>query len=400
MESSLDTPLQQSVLQRLISTRPGILRFAARLTLCLAPSIKLGNSIVFSRWQDIQEILKRDLDFVIEPVNGKRITNVNGPFILGMDRNETLVHERTALYSALSLSDLPQLQQQVRQQADSLLDAARSNGRIDVVNGYARLVAARSAVTMLGMAGPSEADLMRVARTLFHECFLNLGDEASVRQRAEAAFKELSGWFAAEFVRRHSLDDPGQDLMGRMILAQRQQQPHALDNDGIRRTVSGMLVGAIDTTATCVAQITSVILNRPGMLAAVMPDLDHPDRMRGWCWEALRFWPHNPIILREAALDTEVNGTPIVKGNRIFCFTLAGMQDEAAFPYPRQANPTRDLHLYLHFGGGLHPCAGRAINGVQIPTLVACLLRRHPKIKSDIRFSGPFPNQLIVSLKD
>jgi hypothetical protein len=56
---------------------------------------------------------------------------------------------------------------------------------------------------------------------------------------------------------------------------------------------------------------------------------------------------------------------------------------------------------YLHFGYGLHTCFGRAVNGVQIPELVAALLRlpnlrRAPGSAGRIYYDGPFPNRLVL----
>jgi cytochrome P450 len=56
---------------------------------------------------------------------------------------------------------------------------------------------------------------------------------------------------------------------------------------------------------------------------------------------------------------------------------------------------------YLHFGYGMHSCFGRAINGVQIPELVATLLRlpnlrRAPGRDGRVIMDGPFPERLIL----
>ena len=376
-----------------LAGNPAVLRFGAKIALRFLPRLAFGNTAVFSRWEDVQEILRRDLDFLIAPINGERIERVNGPFILGMDRSATHLQERKALYAALRQVDLLRIHALASKEADDLLNAVPVQGTIDVINGYARLVAARSAANLMGIHGPTEADPMRVVRTLFHECFLNLGDDLAVREKAVKAFPELKEWCEKEIAKRRKTDAPGDDMVGRLIAS------GELDDDGIRRTVSGMMVGAIDTTATCVAQIITVILQKPALLREVMKDLGNPERMSGWCWEALRFWPHNPIVQRQAANDTEIAGKKIKAGTRVICFTLAAMHDPGAFPYPEKADPQRPPENYLHFGGGLHPCAGRAVNGMQIPLLVERLLRRDPAIKEAVSFEGPFPNRLILTFR-
>ena len=75
------------------------------------------------------------------------------------------------------------------------------------------------------------------------------------------------------------------------------------------------------------------------------------------------------------------------------------MQDAGAFPDPGQLRPDRDGTAYLHFGGGLHPCAGRAINDVQIPMLVGKLLGRGIRSVGAVQWAGPFPDHLVVGLE-
>lgn len=373
-----------------ITTNPFFLRLGARLSLQFAPKLQIGNAVIFSRWADVKEIFKRDLDFVIEPINKERIERVNGPFILGMDRNTTQLYERQALYKAMNVNDLPRVYDLATEHAKTILGQIQKGESFDIINSYARRIASRNATVLTGVSGPSEKVQMQVARAMFHELFLNLDGDETVRAKAINASKDLRLWCADNIAyrREHSCDD----MIGRLL------SQEEVDEDCIRRIVSGMFVGAVDTTATCVAQILFVILTRPAMHRAVMNDLDNIRRMRGWCWEALRFWPHNPIVLRQAARDTQIGDTEIRSGTRVVCFTLAAMHDDGAFPRAHIADPTRDESLYFHFGGGFHPCAGRSVNAVQIPVLVREVLMRKPQIVEKITFDGPFPDRFLLKL--
>ena len=75
------------------------------------------------------------------------------------------------------------------------------------------------------------------------------------------------------------------------------------------------------------------------------------------------------------------------------------MQDAAAFPDPQEMQVDRPPGSYLHFGGGLHPCAGRAINDQQIPMLVSKLLLRGVAGVGRVRWAGPFPDHLPIQLR-
>jgi hypothetical protein len=54
---------------------------------------------------------------------------------------------------------------------------------------------------------------------------------------------------------------------------------------------------------------------------------------------------------------------------------------------------------YLHFGGGLHPCAGRVVNAFQIPLLVGALVRRGIKSVGSVEWAGPFPDHVTVEFE-
>jgi cytochrome P450 len=292
--------------------------------------------------------------------------------------------------------DLDGVRKLVETEAERLLDEALARGRLDLVNGYARLVAARTARRIFGIAGPTEMDLMRVIRAIFQHTFLNLGGDEQVARRAVAAFHELRQWFESELARRAEHGIEIDDVIGR-LLALRRTHPEPLDDDGVRRNVAGLLVGSIDTTATSVSQIVATACGNPELLARVERDVDDPARMLGWCNELLRLWPHNPFLLRQAETDVTLDGVAIPAGATVIAYTHAAMFDASRFPEPGRSDPTRALKLYRHFGGGLHPCSGRAVNDVQIPELVRRVIKRGITSADRPRFDGPFIDEVVVS---
>lgn len=379
---------------------PAVQRRAANLLRRLAPRFTFGRVAIFSTWSDVNEILSRDVEFLIAPVNGAKINEVTGPFILGLDRSEKLIRERGQMYAALALINFPELQKHAEEEARRLLAAARArNGKIDVVNGYARLVAARTAVRLFGLHGPAEAELMRVARLAFHYIFLNLGgDNNELRKQAITSGEQLKGWIQQELKDRTRSGNLHGDVLGAM-LARRGADSEALDDDGVCRTIGGLLIGAIDTTATAVAQVTSVLLSDSDLQRQLKQDIDQPDRVLGWCWEALRLWTHNPLLLRHANRGTSLGGKPFKKDMTAVALTLAAMNDPLAFPFPDKLDPSRPRSRYFHFGGGLHPCAGRSVNGVQVPLLVRELVKAGARRVAKPRFAGPFIDELVVTLE-
>lgn len=384
-----------SILNSSFAQRVSII--GAKFLVRFVPRLVVGRFAVVSRWNDVQDALKRDTEFLIAPVNGPPIEEINGPFVLGMDRSEVLEREQGWMYGALSTVDLEGIRARVETEAKFLLSAAQNTRErnIDVVNGYARLVAARTAISVFGVPGASEADYMRVTRWIFQHAFLNVFKNEQIRSRALSAAADLRSWTLTEIARRKAGANGKSDLMSALLI-QQGKSPEFLDDDGIRRTLMGMLVGAVDTTATVVAHCVSVILADDRLRKSALADVNDPERFLGWCWDTLRFYPHNPVLIRHALAGTEIRGKKLKRDSTAILNTLGAMHDGEAFPAPEQANPERPLKLYLHFSGGLHPCAGRAINAVQVPELVRQLLLHGASDMGTARFDGPFIDKLLV----
>ena len=358
-------------------------RTGIRLALSRGKPFRFGSTVLAARHADVTEALARDLDFRIQPVFAPKFDPIGYHFILGMDRGVKLLDERRALYAALARVDQELLRAAAASDIASRLSAA-GQGPLDLVGDYARPVAGATASRLFGIGADAGEDFLDAARAVFGNSFLNAGNDTGMTDRAYAAANRMSEWFGAEIERRQASGQLGEDMMGRLLEG-------GASPDLVRRTLGGMLVGSIDTTATCVAKVMAVLMGDADLRARASADIDNLTRMNGWCNEALRRWPHGPLLVRNAACDTELAGTPVKSGDTVMLWTQAAMLDPTVFPAPDELRPDRPGGGYLHFGGGLHPCAGRAINAWQIPMLVAGLLRRNPLRVGDIQWAGPFP---------
>ncbi|MEM9366898.1 MAG: cytochrome P450 [Planctomycetota bacterium] len=372
---------------------PRLLRLAATLRVKFLPTFRFGGRLYLSRWKDVTEVLSKDCDFRIEPINGKKIKDVNGPFILGMDRQPEMFMQRERIYRALHRMDCSAIHSIVDTESKRVLQLALQSGRLDVINGYARLVAVRTATSLFGRVGPTEQDLLRVLRALFHQTFLNPKNDPLVHARGQRAARQFQNWADKEIKGRRLSGDVGEDVLGHLIAMSQGDDPSLP-----RRMLGGMIVGAVDTTTTAVGNIVSELLSCRHLRNAMQAERHDSSRLHGWCWEALRRRPLSPAMLREASRQVSVGGSSVDKETLIVLSTLGAMHDSAAFPRPAAMDPRRPLDRYLHFGHGIHQCVGRDINAIQIPLLVKNLLDYDIAQVRAVRYSGPFPDSLIVSM--
>ena len=361
-------------------------RRGAALGRAIEGPLRFGSTVLVVRYEDVLEALARDLDFCIQPINAPKFDQIGYHFILGMDRSGELINERRQLYAALARVDQSALQTEASRDIEEILRARGEH--LDLVEDYARPIAANTARRLFGI-DPPRTPFMDAARAIFGNSFLNVSGDAAMTERALAAANQLSDWFEAEIARRRASHVFVDDMMEALLAS-------GASDDLTRRTLGGMLVGAIDTTATSVAKIMTVLMADRAALERATGDIADPGRMWGWCNEALRRWPHGPIIVRRAAVDTTLAGATVKAGETLILWTQAAMLDERAFPNSTELRPEREGAGYLHFGGGLHPCAGREINSWQIPMLVAALLARRPRKLGRLRWAGPFPAHLPI----
>jgi cytochrome P450 len=378
---------------------PGVQRLGARAAVAFGRPFVFRKFVLVSRWPDVQSVLALDLPFRIQPINGPNFDTISGPFVLGLDRCPQFALERRQMYESVARIDSQDLRARISREADRILDAAAAtSGRIDVAFGYAHPIAARTAAYLFGIPGPTEADLMRVCRALFHFSFLANPDETKVEARARRAAAEMRTWMTDEIARRRRDGVEMDDVLGRLLAIQ-DASGAPLDAETVRRILVGLLVGSIDTTAPTVPRIVWVLASNPARLAEVERDVDDPQRMLGWCSEALRMWSAAPVVFRRSSRAVTIGGRAIGAGFKVAAFTQAAMFDRSVFPLPRRLDPARPRSGYITFGGGLHPCAGRGVNDVQLPELVSRLIARGIASVGRPRYVGPFIDELVVTFR-
>lgn len=392
---------------------PGVLRVLFGLMRRWKPVCTIGGKTFVTRRAHVLEVLERDQDFTISEINDANMRRVSGAFILGMDRSPEYDREAGLLRAAVRREDPERIRGLVTAEAARLVAAARPNGRIDVVGMLARTVATRLLDLYFGVPGPSEQLLGRWMRALFWDLFLNTGRDPKVEAAANACGKDLHLYLDGLIAERRRAVAGGaggrDDFLTRLVLAS-PGPGTGFDDDGIRRNISGLIVGAVDTTVTATANAIDQLLRRPAALAAAREaalrnDVDAVSRAT---FEALRFNPQTPAVLRfsrkEATLGAGAGAARVPAGAQLVVATLSAMFDPAAFARPGEFQADRVPQADLHFGGGLHTCFGRYVNMVQIPELVKAVvalkdLRRAPGAAGQIAYEGPFPDQLVLEFE-
>jgi len=390
-----------------ITGSPMVLRAAFWALRRFRPVLIAGKNAIVARHADVVDVLGRDEEFTIAEINADRMARAHATFFLAMDRSARYDREAGLLRRAMAPGDLETIRGIVARNAAELVAGAREGRRLDVVTGLTRIVPTRVVAEFFGTPGPDEQTMIRWLEVLFYEVFLNRGDTPEISRTAARYADLLRDYLADLIAQRQRERDAGtlraDDLLSRLVKLQ-SGPGDSLDDDGIRRNISGLIVGAVATTSAAVAQAVEQLLRRPGPLAAarraaVAGDVE---AVAKYALEALRFNPQTPGILRFCRAGAVVAGgtgraTAVPPGSQVVLATLSAMFDPDAFANPGQFRVDRPAPAYLHFGSGMHTCFGRMINLVQIPEIVAALLRAEGlRAAGGIAYDGPFPDRLIV----
>jgi len=370
------------------------------------PILQSPMATLIAQFRDVEEILHREEVFSVSPYL-PRMMGVIGPFVLSQDITPSYDHDISVMRLVVRREDLPRVKDIVsRHAAEVVSELFQEGGPVDIVQTLTRRVPVRLADEYFGFSAPQDEQMMGWARSCFQEFFINLVDDPEIRAPAVAAGVEMRKRLDALLAERRAWDVDGRDdVMGRLLRLQRAGDVAGLDNDGICRTLMGLVIGMVETTSQAAVQALLVLFSRPDVLAraAAAATAGEDEALSALIFEALRFRPINPMIVRVAKEDYrlaagEQHETLIRKGTTVFALTWSAMFDARVLDAPEEFRSDRPDYHYLHFATGLHACFGRYISWIQIPQILKPLLKlKSLRPTGAPEFDGTFPETFRVA---
>ena len=370
------------------------------------PILQSPMATLVAQFRDVEEILHREEIFSVSPYL-PRMMGVIGPFVLSQDITPRYDHDISVMHLVVRREDLPRVKDIVSRHAAEIVGQLfRGGGPADIVQTLTRKVPVRLADEYFGFSAPHDEQMMAWARFCFREFFINLLDDPQVRAPAVTAGAEMRQRLDALLAeRRASHVAGGDDVMARLLHLQRAGDVAGLDVDGVCRTLMGLVIGMVETTSQAAVQALLVLFSRPDVLAnaAAAAKADDDDALANLVFEALRFQPINPMVVRVVKEDYrlaagEPHETLIRKGSTVFALTWSAMFDPRVLEAPEEFRPDRPDYDYLHFATGQHACYGRYISRIQIPQILKPLLKlKGLRPAGAPEYDGTFPQTLQVA---
>lgn len=376
--------LLSEVLAVELQRRPFLLRNVLDLLRRRAPVLQFGNTCLVLGAARVREVFERPADFVNGPIYSPKLKV--GPLILGMDVSTRYATERRTLEHALSAGGLVErFRELVRQQAEVNCQARRVPGRVDLVGEIIEPTFARALCDLFGL-DPALAKSRYVCPggqglPVFIQWLRKLGGIIAAGVPAPFGLDALTEALAPEmhdyFVRRIEAGAPADSVIARM----RDSGAFPSADDVAHSAAGMMLAGATLFKATALA--FRGLAARPAILDRATRAAQEEDLklLGALVWEALRFEPPFPLLVRYCPRGTVLGGVAVNAGSTVYVSTLSAMFDPDFVEAPAEFSILRRPEEYLIFGHGRHECVARHLADIGIPQLIAVVLRAF-RIKS------------------
>ncbi|MFD6339274.1 cytochrome P450 [Streptomyces sp. NPDC060210] len=253
----------------------------------------------------------------------------------------------------------------IRRTARGLLQGRRA---IDLVSGYAMPLSASTICQVLGVPEAEQDRFSRLADRAHGITPCSPGE-------SETARRELRAYFAA--LADHARRDPGDDLLGTLILAR--EQDGVLDEPELLALIELLLNAGYETTIGQIGLAALALLEHPAQWRELV---SRPELVPGAVEELLRYAPVVPIsFTRVARQDVELGGERISAGDGVLVSLLHANFDAAEHAEPEVLNVRRDMPRNLTFGHGPHVCLGAQLARLQLRVALEELVRAAPGLR-------------------
>ncbi len=379
------------------------------------PVFVTPGATVVSRYRDVIEVIDLDEVFSVKPYGVAMMRNNGGPnFILGMDNGPEFEHDLSVLKLAVRRDDMARIKEIVTRRTAEIIDRAAVTGRLDLTDGFGRLVPTLMVADYFGVPGPDPTTLMNWVRAIFTDIFLNFTQDPAISERGMKAGVEFRAYvdelIAQTKTERAAGAAETDDVLGRLITMQKAPKASFTDTR-MRDNLIGCISGVLENTNTAISNIMNYLFDHPEVMekAAAAARADDSALLRQYVLEAMRFHTPAGLVVRlSTQAHTLAKGTPhettIPPHTVVFAANGSAMMDETVVDDPAEFRIGRPAHHYLHFGWGLHQCLCKYISEVQVKEIINGLLmltglRRADGPEGALTYHGPFPASFTVTFE-
>ena len=258
------------------------------------------------------------------------------------------------------------LEDKVREIAVELIEAFPREGRIDFHADFAVSFPVRVIRHALNMAPETEGKIKGWSDDAVAALGTTLADER--RLSAARGQVEVQKYWFGEYEDR--LENPIDDVLSHLAHADFDDpdtpdgETRKLEFAEVFSIVQQLMVAGNETTTKFLNETMRLLIENPEWWRAMETDPDAT--IHGLVEEGLRMSSPNQGLFRKVTRDTEIGGTEIPRGSRIWVMFGAANRDVAVFDDGEAFDPAREnLKEHVAFGKGHHFCIGAPLTRLE-----------------------------------
>jgi cytochrome P450 len=187
--------------------------------------------------------------------------------------------------------------------------------------------------------------------------------------------------------------DPRDDLISRLVRSE--VNGESLTDTEYCNFFQLLVFAGNETTRTAISQGMLALMEHPEELERLAAD---PALMPTAVEELLRWTTPILYFRRTAMRDTEIEGVPIRRGDKVVMWYVSGNYDERVFESPLRFDVSRSPNEHVTFGGsGPHYCLGAWLARLELRVLLEEVLERDLRLEpagEPVRTRSNFVNGL------
>jgi cytochrome P450 len=342
----------------------------------VAHSTAYGGHWVFTRYDDIHQIVRNPEVFSSESVNIPPTIGQDGPLIpLEIDPPDHTVYRQlvTPLFSPTRMAAL---EPDIRRIVTELLDDMQGKQKVDFIAAFAKPLPTLVFLTLMGWPLQDTDKFHRWTDTIVMGK-PGASEEESTAVRTEAAL-EVYAYFAEMLDERMENPDAHADDVT-AVLVNGKFGDRELTQFEMLNLLFLMMIGGLHTVQGQLAHSVIYFAEHPDRRRQLVAD---PDLVPTAVEEMLRY--ESAIApARVVKQDVEIGGVRLKAGDRVLIPLGAADRDPEHFDDPDEVDLTRDPNPHLAFGGGRHRCLGSHLARVELRVAFEELHARFPDYRLD-----------------
>ena len=314
---------------------------------------------VMGRYADVRQALGDDESYVSgDGVAANALTNALTAGTTLASDGEAHVKRRQQLWQSLSSKALCAVDPVLRAEASTLIDGLCHRDEFDGVSEFAAHLPVRVVADLVGV----DIDHKRMRK--YSRAGFDVLGPANLRALL-AMPAGLSFWHYARSIRPDNVKPGG---WAESLLAAGRQG--ALSPAEARAMVLDFIGPSLDTTILAAAQLLWSLGTNPDAWEELR---SNPDLVPSAASEAIRLGSPVRGFTRMVKQDTEIDGTPLRKGQRVVLLYASANMDETQFDQPEVFSLHRK-GTHLGWGFGAHSCVGMHLSKLEMHALLHAML--------------------------